>query len=540
MLYFSVTCYMSLTAIHSPDTYCNFQSNYSSHRFVSLISLLFVVIIRLGCLYDYFSVSAVGMVPHSSKTSGIETAIKRDAEEAFLFSASNDCVRDAIKGTRKASHSDSFPTFSKQSLEKTLKVSALSVPNRSIKSATVEFKEFLLRRKNIRPVVADERREATHRLVLLNENVSHDLKDLPESLRDWLEMQEIDSIVHEVALGYETMTTEEVLRTVLPSDIAVPRSFEIIGHIAHINLQEQHLPYKNLIGEIILQKNPSLRTVINKASSLSNEYRTLDVELLAGEDNFIAEQKENGLTFLVDIQNVYWNSRLSSERSRLTESIPSDDIVCDVFAGVGAFSLYLARKGCAVLANDLNPVCADYIKKNAMKNKLSDNIRAVCMHGMDFIKYMLKNCSILDSEDIVYEGTKFSRSTAAAVHFIMNLPETALEFLDSFRDITMKSGSLRRCLLHCYCFSREREPSAEIKGRIKKSLGVLPDNIDIRKVRDVAPNKIMYCAEFVLTKALFMKTSSLTPEFNDKKRHFKGCMQESLHKETKYQRNMER
>lgn len=54
----------------------------------------------------------------------------------------------------------------------------------------------------------------------------------------------------------------------------------------------------------------------------------------------------------------------------MTAAIPKDALVCDVMAGVGAFGMFLARKGCVVLANDLNPRALDCIKLNATRNKV--------------------------------------------------------------------------------------------------------------------------------------------------------------------------
>ena len=40
-----------------------------------------------------------------------------------------------------------------------------------------------------------------------------------------------------------------VLRAILPAEVEqIPTGFETVGHIAHFNLRECHLPYKNLIG----------------------------------------------------------------------------------------------------------------------------------------------------------------------------------------------------------------------------------------------------------------------------------------------------
>jgi hypothetical protein len=50
----------------------------------------------------------------------------------------------------------------------------------------------------------------------------------------------------------------------LPEGVDIPGSFESIGHIAHLNLRDEHLPYKHIIGQVILDKNPAIKTVINK------------------------------------------------------------------------------------------------------------------------------------------------------------------------------------------------------------------------------------------------------------------------------------
>ena len=52
------------------------------------------------------------------------------------------------------------------------------------------------------------------------------------------------------------------------------------------------------------------------------------------------------------------------------DTFSKDDVVADVFAGVGPFALPAAKKGCAVLANALNPESYKYLKINIDKNKV--------------------------------------------------------------------------------------------------------------------------------------------------------------------------
>ena len=54
------------------------------------------------------------------------------------------------------------------------------------------------------------------------------------------------------------------LQRLLPEGCEVPTSFESVGHIAHVNLRDELLPFKNIIGQVLLDKNPSIRTIVNK------------------------------------------------------------------------------------------------------------------------------------------------------------------------------------------------------------------------------------------------------------------------------------
>ena len=111
------------------------------------------------------------------------------------------------------------------------------------------------------------------------------------------------------------------------------------------------------------------------------------MELLAGEPNYVVEhvrsppffslpianhttQSESDCRFTFDFSCVYWNSRLQTEHARLVDMFQPHELVADVFAGVGPFALPAAKKGCAVLANDLNPESYKYLTLNIKDNKV--------------------------------------------------------------------------------------------------------------------------------------------------------------------------
>jgi len=93
------------------------------------------------------------------------------------------------------------------------------------------------------------------------------------------------------------MTVEEVLRTLIKDpDVEIPTSFESVGHIAHMNLRENVMPWKYVVGRVVLNKNKNIKKVITKVGTIENEFRTFDMECIAGVDdgNYEVELKEEG------------------------------------------------------------------------------------------------------------------------------------------------------------------------------------------------------------------------------------------------------
>ena len=69
--------------------------------------------------------------------------------------------------------------------------------------------------------------------------------------------------VHQKKLNF-TQLLSYCLQKALPGLTELPSSFESVGHIAHLNLRDELLPHKQLIAQVLLDKNPSIRTVVNK------------------------------------------------------------------------------------------------------------------------------------------------------------------------------------------------------------------------------------------------------------------------------------
>lgn len=125
---------------------------------------------------------------------------------------------------------------------------------------------------------------------------------------------------------------------------------------------------------MIVDKNPLIRTVINKVDNVGTEsaYRTFSYEVLAGEDDMDVQVTESGCVFSFNYAKVYWNSRLETEHSRLVRFFQPGEVVCDVMAGIGPFAVPAGKKGVFVWANDMNPESYKCLLTAIEKNKVRD------------------------------------------------------------------------------------------------------------------------------------------------------------------------
>ncbi|CAG5123297.1 unnamed protein product [Candidula unifasciata] len=434
--------------------------------------------------------------------------------------------------------------LNRDAFTKVVKVPAVRIAKCDIGKTQKALKPLFLKLAKLKPVVEmnDSSSEKSQCLILLDpdklrdDNLSQDKKLQLQNLGLDIDNPEM----FEVELSYNNWTLSDIMRAILPSDQDSVSTFTQIGHIAHLNLKEETLPYKHLIGEIIIDKIPSVKTVVNKIGAIDNTFRVFQMDLLAGEENYITQIREHGCAFELDFSKVYWNSRLGTEHAKLTDLIEKGSVVYDVFAGIGPFAVPLAKKKlCTVFANDLNPSSFEYLKKNMDLNKLANRtIKAYNLDGREFIKSVVKShiidrirsavaeankalspeangvSSELEESDIpVQASIETTRTTAekqAIPHsyIIMNLPALAVEFLDSFTSLLQDMPAdlkvpdmLEPFLPHvfCYTFSPKNYLTEDFQSRVEMILGQpLPDPLGVRLVRNVAPNKEMVCLSFKL------------------------------------------
>ncbi|XP_065646791.1 uncharacterized protein LOC100199427 isoform X3 [Hydra vulgaris] len=357
------------------------------------------------------------------------------------------------------------------------------------------FKNVLLNRPHFRSIIPSNFLNSNERFILLNPEVNK-LELLNDDQQKVFLNENGEFCQHELLLEYKDFSAEEIFSKIFSNfDIENVSSFETVGHIAHLNLREKLLDYKKVIGQVILDKNPNIETVVNKVDSIEETFRYFQMELLAGLDKMNTTVIEHGCTFQFDYSKVYWNSRLQTEHKRLVDQVKEGDIVFDVFAGVGPFSIPIAKKKCFVHCNDLNKNSYLALKHNITLNKLhSSFIKAYNMDGRDFLRDVVVK-EILKSS--CHLPKMFS------IHIIMNLPAIAPQFLDVFKENNftneMLPESINNIFVHCYLFSKSESPENEAKQLVSEAVGYdISPKAKVRVVRRVAPNKVMLCVTFDL------------------------------------------
>jgi tRNA G37 N-methylase Trm5 len=206
-----------------------------------------------------------------------------------------------------------------------------------------------------------------------------DLEGLPDNLRQLVRQDGVEVVDHPLVLDYQYWPADHILKVsthiarselplwggiasshtwhlassathhrvmhhllqkLLPEGSDVPSSFETVGHIAHLNIRDELIPYKHLIGQVILDKNLNIRTVVNKVrwasnlgmlvvvpdehrplvkpdvslpltaphakqvGTITNDYRVFEMEVVAGESQTETEVVQHKARFKLDFSKV--------------------------------------------------------------------------------------------------------------------------------------------------------------------------------------------------------------------------------------------
>jgi tRNA (guanine37-N1)-methyltransferase len=255
-----------------------------------------------------------------------------------------------------------------------------------------------------------------------------------------------------------------VLEGKLPVNLldSLPKSYDVVGDILIIeSMPPELMPHRKEIGIALLGLNSSVKTVLLKVGKVEGEFRVPRLEFLAGVEKYETIHLEYGVKLKVDVSKAYFSPRLGGERYRVSSSVSDGETVVDMFAGVGPFSIMIARKARArVYAIDLNSYAVKLIEANICLNRLKGDVLPFCGDARSLAKQF----------------------AGMADRVIMNLPGHSLEFLDVASKLVKKEGGL----LHVYVFAEE-DPLENAESDFRDAAKKLKVGFEIRAMRVVKP-----------------------------------------------------
>lgn len=394
-----------------------------------------------------------------------------------------------------------------------VEVLAVRAPRSAVGGLMAKLRRHTLARPRLNRV---QHLDDDHSLVLLDAAscpVDGDRDALPPNVLDALAScggtHECQLVTHRVILGYDDLDVDECLRRVLPADVTVPRGFETAGRIAHLNLRDEHEPWKRVIAAVLIDKLPQIETVVNKTGETGGPFRTFAMEVLAGRGGdgpLETTVSENGLVYDMDFRGMYWNSRLGTERARLVDSFDENDVVLDLCCGVGPIALPASKKCLAVYANDLNPAAVAYLERNARRNKGTSLAGVTNLDAGECLRMRIAEFETVARGESTFDEDERDLARTRFTRVVMNLPQGSLELLPCFVGAFDRETWPPEFLpvVDVYAFSKSDDPEADTGAHCAKELGLeedaaaLGDGVGYRRVRLVAPGKHMMLVSFKL------------------------------------------
>lgn len=228
----------------------------------------------------------------------------------------------------------------------------------------------------------------------------------------------------------------------LPSNAlgSIYNSFDIIGDIAIIRLTERSEGLKEEIARALMQLHRNVKTVLAQTSAVQGDFRLRKLEYVAGEDKTRTIHAESGCLFSVDVARCYFSPRLIHERMRIANQV-RDEVVVNMFAGVGCFSVVIAKHSSVkrIYSIDINPIAIQFMRENIRINRVYGRVVPVLGDAKEIIERKLNNM---------------------ADRILMPLPEKAFKYLPFAVSVLKEEGGL----IHYYDFEYGKSAESSIRN----------------------------------------------------------------------------
>ncbi|MCJ7572295.1 MAG: class I SAM-dependent methyltransferase family protein [Candidatus Thermoplasmatota archaeon] len=220
------------------------------------------------------------------------------------------------------------------------------------------------------------------------------------------------------------------LETKIPANLNtyLPNKWEKNGDILIIALPKLLKNHKKIIGEVYAHVL-ECKSVLNDIGGISGELREPNTEVIFGSNNTVTIHKENGVRFKLNPQKIMFSSGNMNERIRMANISKPGEVVVDLFAGIGYFTLPIAvhSKPKKIYACEKNPISYDFLCENVSLNNVNSIVEPLSGDNRE-----VAPIDIADRVIMGYFGTTISflpaafrclRNNYGIIHFHDKFPD---------------------------------------------------------------------------------------------------------------------
>lgn len=179
-------------------------------------------------------------------------------------------------------------------------------------------------------------------------------------------------------MGFKDNLKEKLRGIIIDENLSLlPRGFQTLGKVMILKLHPKLLERRKIIANACLEILPKIKSVYLNLGKVKGKFRQPEIiEYLAGEDNPIVEHTEHGIRYIFDITKIMFSKGNLNERKHLATLVKDGEIIVDMFAGIGYFSLPIAKHSLAdkIYSIELNPDAYKFLVKNIKINHFENKI----------------------------------------------------------------------------------------------------------------------------------------------------------------------
>lgn len=155
----------------------------------------------------------------------------------------------------------------------------------------------------------------------------------------------------------------------------VPASWSVLGSVIVADFDGCVNP--EAVGEVLLELHRNADTVV-EIESIDGDRRLPSTRVIAGYGDTETVHTEHGTKYAMDLARVMFSPGNKQERVHMGSVTDPSETVFDMFAGIGYFTLPIARAGARVTATEINPEAFKFLVENARLNGVADRIDCYC------------------------------------------------------------------------------------------------------------------------------------------------------------------